>query len=313
MQINPRKYITPDMTATFLFYCVNSIKSVTRLSSILRPSPCHRLIFIFVFFYNVICYFLFLNWPRQLKIHDNSYNQSLKHTGQCTMLINKKMITTTLLGMALLPALALAEGSFEGFYAGTQLGYHDGKDKGTEYDTGVASDYTQTTEPSGASLGIFGGYNKLVTPSIVLGIEASIDSRSQDDSSPQKDLGVPDLDYLAKIDIRSAWSLQARLGRIINEQTLLYVTGGFAGARIQSSFCDVTVPECESHSDSENGWIAGLGIEHLLTDYLSIKAGYSYADYGSRDVSTAVVYGDGYYEKQEYTEHSFQVGLAYHF
>lgn len=107
-------------------------------------------------------------------------------------------------------------------------------------------------------------------------------------------MGVPDLDYPAKIDIRSAWSLQARLGRIINEQTLLYVTGGFAGARIQSSFCDVTVPECESHSDSENGWTAGLGIEHLLTDYLSIKAGYSYADYGSRDLSTAVLYGDGY-------------------
>jgi outer membrane immunogenic protein len=226
------------------------------------------------------------------------------------MLVNKKLITSTLLGMALLPVPALAEGGFEGFYVGSQLGYHDGEDKGTEYQNEAKNGYAQTTDTTGESLGIFGGYNKLVSPTVVIGIEASFEGRSQDDTAPMEDEGVPDYDYLTKIDINSAWSLQARLGRIINEQTLLYVTGGIAGARIQSTFCE---GQCKSHTDSENGWTAGLGLEHLFTDNLSVRAGYSYADYGSRDISADVVFAGNYNEKQEYSEHSFRVGLAYHF
>jgi outer membrane immunogenic protein len=225
--------------------------------------------------------------------------------------MNKVLLGPVLL---ILSPLALADGGFEGFYAGVQLGYHDGRDDGIEYEDEELSDYKQATDPSGASFGIFGGYNKLVTPAIVIGVEAGFEGRSQDDTSFQDYEGAPDTDYTAKADINSSWSLQARLGRIENEnRTLLYVTGGFAGARIESTFCDLTEPKCESHSDSENGWTAGIGLEHLYTDNLSIKAEFSHADYGNRDVSLATIYSDGYVEKQEYSENSLRVALAYHF
>lgn len=229
----------------------------------------------------------------------------------------KKSIAIATLSLGfVLPQSVLADSKFDGFYAGVQAGYVDGKDKGKEYEDGVASTYTQKTKPDSGLIGGFVGFNKVLENNMLVGIEADYEYRGGSDKSFQENEGGINSYYPVKTKLKDAGSLRARLGYLFNEgNTLGYLTAGYATANIKRTFYVVDgSPPSESESKWHDGWIAGFGAEHLVSDKISVKAEYRYSDYGRKTISTAQVFGDGYEEKQKYQdEQSIRIGVAYHF
>ncbi|MFT6914062.1 MAG: outer membrane immunogenic protein [Motiliproteus sp.] len=225
------------------------------------------------------------------------------------------MHKNTLLFLALMPLTAAAGDPFAGTYVGAQFGYLEGRDNGVEYDEGGLGGATQQTEPSGAVLGLVAGYNIAINPHLILGLETDLEVAVANDTSLSMEAGVADAEYPVTTEVRGAFSLRPRLGYLFNsDQSLVFVTAGFAMANIKRTFESLnTTPPSESGSEWQAGWTAGLGLEHLIGRNLSAKIEYRYTDLGSTDFSTALVYGDGDVEKQDYTDQAVRFGLLYHY
>ena len=223
-----------------------------------------------------------------------------------------------LLLLAVIPVSVLAESNFDGPYVGVHLGYVEGHDKGKEvFQNGTPNGYTQKTSPDGILYGLFAGYNKVLENNILLGLEGEYEDRNADDKTFQKDTGVTDPESITKTTLKNAASIRAKLGYVFNDnRSLAYVTGGYAVAEIKRKFSNtdtITYPVgSESHTKWQDGWTAGLGLEHILGNNLSARAEYRYSDYGKQTVSVAQLYGNK--ERQKYEEeHAIRVGLIYHF
>ena len=225
-----------------------------------------------------------------------------------------RVLICAILGWALLPLQALAQAKFDGLYLGGHLGYARGKDSGQEYDTGVRTTFTQRARPDGTTYGMFAGYNWVRPNNLLLGVEADVGGGSQSDSTLQLDSGVPDPTYPTTTKIRAKASLLGRVGVLLNEQrSLAYITGGYSAAHIETTFRDVSVPASQTGTTWKGGWALGAGFEHGVTNDLSLRFAYRYADYGHRTVSTSVVFGAGLSERQSYTDQEVTLGLVYRF
>jgi len=91
-------------------------------------------------------------------------------------------------------------------------------------------------------------------------------------------------------------SLRAR-GGIAIDDTYVYLTGGLAAAGLNSGWgfgyasplgcpCDQVVKE------SKFGWVVGAGVEHMLTQHISVKGEALYYDFGT--VDKTFVFGSTY-------------------
>lgn len=225
--------------------------------------------------------------------------------------MNKKLLVLLL---PLVSTTAMAGNDFTGPYAGVSLGYVNGNDDGKEYVSGVFDNYTQSTDPSGGLLGVFAGYNWALENNLLIGIEGDYDARNADDTNLSKFSGVTDSRYPVNTDLMAAASLRGRLGYLFNaNKTMTYVTAGYATARVKRTFHDTTVPASQSVTKWQDGWTAGIGLEHAVMDKWSVRAEYRYADYGDKSVKTDQVYGTNSRQKQDYDEQSVRVSASYHF
>ena len=157
--------------------------------------------------------------------------------------------------------------SWAGLYVGASAGYAWGEG-GHSYDGG---DEVHTTDLDGAVYGVHVGYN-IQRGNIVLGAEASFNSADMDGSI---DGGRPstELDWYS--------TGVARLGYAVSD-TLVYGFGGVAWG-------DVTYAYVPSTSDeTQIGWTAGFGVEHALSDRVSIRLEYSHVDLGGEDTFTDI-------------------------
>lgn len=209
---------------------------------------------------------------------------------------------------------ALAENKFSGIYAGVHAGYVDGDDKGDERLNGVETGWSNDNSPDSGVIGALVGFNKVFENNVLWSLEADYEYRDGSDKSPEEFNSTPIPIYSVKAKLKEAATVRARIGYIFNEgQTLAYVTGGYAGAEIKRTFG--FVPASISVADSEwyHGWTLGLGAEHFVSDKLSVKAEYRYADYGKERVNVDRPWTPAEYDKQEYDEQSIRLGLMYHY
>jgi len=118
----------------------------------------------------------------------------------------------------------------------------------------------------------------------------------------------------AKVDWLATF--RGRMGLAVDD-TLVYFTGGLALAELKSS---VGHPNCDSVkfclnglSKVQAGWVAGLGVEHKLTQNWSVFSEFLYHDFGHASASTTSKSGLGY--THEFTHEIFQgkVGVNYRF
>ena len=90
------------------------------------------------------------------------------------------------------------------------------------------------------------------------------------------------------------------------DRWLIYGTGGYAYLHAKADRRDPG--RKESHSASFNGWTIGAGTEYALTDNVTVRGEYRFADFGSK----TVVF-DNYVEDISPQIHSLRIGLSYKF
>jgi outer membrane immunogenic protein len=116
------------------------------------------------------------------------------------------------------------------------------------------------------------GYN-LQVRKYVFGVEADASSTWLDGSS-----ACPNSSFNCAHSFNWLASLRGRAGITFNDnRTLLYGTAGIAWADIDYATKDaVGAPIGTGFSQSPIGWVAGIGIEHKLSQNLSARAEYLY-------------------------------------
>lgn len=224
------------------------------------------------------------------------------------------------LSLLLISNPIFAEQGFDGLYLGAYTGVVHSDDKGTEYDefSPGKSGWSNNPKPEGFSYGLNAGYNKLFSNNVVIGIEADYEGRANNqDKVNHEQFGTPSPNYFVQTEISQAASLRARLGYSFDNKLLVYITGGYARAKVKRSFIECCYSEfpdfvttVESHSKWHDGWTAGIGSEYMLTKVISANAEYRYSDFGREKMNVETFYA---VESQHLKEQTLKLGVTYHF
>ena len=166
------------------------------------------------------------------------------------------------------PAIGIWTGAYWGLSAGYGWGTSD-----LSYDR--ANHGATFTEPEGALGAITLGYNHQLPSGLTLGIEG--------------DLGIMDLTASDKTvfdghtfqsDYGTWWgTIRGRVG-VAMGRTLFYGTGGLAFMDLEEQALGNTAGETALNEDFKTGWVAGGGIEHALSQNMTLKVEYLHMDFG---------------------------------
>ncbi|MHA6731372.1 outer membrane protein [Devosia sp. A369] len=191
---------------------------------------------------------------------------------------------------------------WNGFYAGLAGGYGSGTTRSVGDVTGVITD----TPVSGGLLGITLGGN-VQYDAFVLGLEGDVLWSGM--SGTAACIGAPAYSCNASVDWMG--SLRGRAGFAM-DNVLLFATGGLAIAGGKGTITPTFPGTTSTFSDTFVGWTLGGGVEMAVTEAISVKAEYSFANLGSR---TAPIGTLG--TIQSYTVspvvHAVKVGVNFHF
>lgn len=176
------------------------------------------------------------------------------------------------------PPLIAPIPTWAGFYIGGHFG-------------GVTSNETvdfASTDPSGVLGGLQAGYNYIVAPNWLVGIEGELSWTSANGTN------------IDDVKSQHKWydTLDARLGYMMGSW-LLYAKGGAAWMK-----ADYSVPRFLV-SETRDGWNVGAGAEYMLAPQWSAKAEYTFLDFGK---DTIPIFGP-----VDTQVHEFKVGVNYHF
>lgn len=180
--------------------------------------------------------------------------------------------TAALAGFSVFSATAQAQvpgQSWTGFYMGVNAGYGW---QDVDYSN---PGFNGSADPSGVAAGAVFGYNYHVAPQFVVGVEGTVGFTGIDET---KLIGGAELRSRTLYD----YSARLRAGFLISPQKLLFVSGGFAGARQEVSFPDL------SETLNRSGYTLGFGIEK--GDF--IRGAHVRAEYVFSDYSTKTFVGD---------------------
>lgn len=214
-----------------------------------------------------------------------------------------------------------------GFYLGAQVGYHQSSGSDTDLclsvtgeGSGCFSDADDGFDlgdfsSGGVTAGGYLGYNYRID-SFVMGLEGEFNWDNADGNNSV--LGQLDINTSSNWDA----AIRARLGVVVDERALLYVTAGpsWLNTEIDTNLglAVAAVPNYSSgDSSTEFGWVLGAGAEFFMTEHLSLKAEYLHGWYG--DVNLDLLKAtDGvdtlkYYTKQDLQTNVVRAGVAYHF
>jgi opacity protein-like surface antigen len=204
--------------------------------------------------------------------------------------------------------------SWEGSYAG--LGYSHSKlvDDHTEVRTsdGTANGFTGNVSSIKKIPSIFIGYNWVDEKKLLSGLEFSIEKRNSFKSDFQYLNGVVETAYPTTLKSEGyGYSLKGRVGEIINDQTLIYVTGGIVLVPIERKFCNISCSNSayiDTYKRNERGLVLGLGLEHKLQGDISLKFDYEHREYETPDFFPTAYLGP-VKEIHDTKENSFKVSL----
>jgi outer membrane immunogenic protein len=165
--------------------------------------------------------------------------------------------------------------SWTGLYIGANVGYGWSDADWQFADTpGISTNHSG----SGALVGGQIGYNIQVRQ-LVFGAEADLAGAWLDGST-----ACPDPSFNCGHSFNWLASVRGRTGIAVNgNRTLLYGTAGVAWADVDYSAKDAATGALfgTGFSNTHVGWVAGAGIEHMITQNLSAKIEYLYYGFDS--------------------------------
>ncbi len=242
------------------------------------------------------------------------------------------------IGLCASPAMAQDEEDWTGPYIGVQGGYTGAKSDTSVVLGGAWSTETQALRDFFATnmgtrqsdndfnFGAQLGYN-VQTGGVVLGVEGEFSALNGGQTvarGPLAVTGIPALSYsyTNTVDPKHMFALKAKLGAAMG-RTLFYVDGGWAwtkatlGTTVTSNGNYLKAASVDSTLD---GFIVGGGVEHRISDNLSLRLTYHYADQGDETYVTGYRTGSAF-TSPAYTEtvtqdlrlHLVRVGMNYRF
>ena len=211
--------------------------------------------------------------------------------------------------------------SWTGCYIGGNVGYGWGRNQVTDFLTlpgfNVGSD-TGTGVVGGGQIGC-----DYQAANWVFGVQGMFDGSGVTGSlvpnganSAFNPLGFTSNERLG---FKNEWfaTLTARIGYVVQPQTLLYLKGGAAWAHNAYSDNDPTIPVFGNGSANPSGWTIGGGLEYAFLPNWSLFVEYNFIDFGSRNVTIVYNPADGFTNPYGYNEkqnlQTVLVGLNYRF
>jgi len=112
------------------------------------------------------------------------------------------------------------------------------------------------------------------------------------------------------MEIDQVASIRGRLGVLLgaDQRTLVYATGGFAMAQTYGYTDDGGVVGENGENQTVNGFVYGLGLEHMVSERMSIRGAVLRHDFEAADYLTDVLYTD---VETEFT--TFELGVMFRF
>lgn len=229
----------------------------------------------------------------------------------------KYLLASIGLSLALAAAAPATAGSWTGIYLGGHAGGLWGDvdttqtaetSSGFDFNSQVIGD-EHNLAPNGVLGGLQIGYLYQMN-NLVFGIEVS-GSMSDFDKS---EIDPNDGDNVRTVN--SDWNAAAtlRAGYAFGN-SLAYVKGGYAMAEIEDEVVDDSVVApfgSYSTSERQDGWTAGVGFEHQLSNDVSLALEYAYYDLGATD-HTAVQGPDSETHEIDVTLQTVTARVNWHF
>ena len=211
---------------------------------------------------------------------------------------------------------------WSGFYVGAHAGYAwanrewDGEFIGIPVDDDLY-DY----DMDGALLGAQVGYNWQVN-NFVFGVEADASWSDASDTQTETTI-IPfiiPIPVATEVESQMDWlaTVRGRVGYAF-DRFLVYGTGGVAFAHVktdvnQSVFGFPT--GADSDSATHTGWAAGVGVEAMVTQKISIKLEYLHADFGDEEYNYNLVpisSADDTFGSADLDVDTIRLGVNFHF
>jgi len=208
------------------------------------------------------------------------------------------------------PPIPIVTDIWSGPYLGAQLGFISGK--GTAVVPAIS--VNKVLKPSGLTAGIFGGYNFKTKNDILLGFEGDINYISADKSINDLDSGNnftlfsrPTINY----KLKQYWdaSLRIRVGKVIDNKYLPYVTAGAAWTKIGTNYPGTASPYSDVKKKTLSGWTVGAGVEVKINRNVNARVQYRYSDYGTANFTHGAVKSS----IKNFKTHSVRAGISYSF
>lgn len=174
------------------------------------------------------------------------------------MALKSMIVRTVAAGAIALAIAAPAKADWSGLYIGVNAGWIGLSDANWQFDNGN----TQTQQPGDSDNFIVGGHLGLQHQwgQLVVGVEASY-SGTLSNRNDSTGLCV-NAAFACDIAFRQLFTIGPRLGWAPNHQWLIYVTGGYAGAYIDSKETIIaTNTPFDRGSAYHDGWFIGGGFE----------------------------------------------------
>lgn len=219
-----------------------------------------------------------------------------------------------------LPAPALAQDTFDGFYAGVSVGYTalQNRDETITFDRGSNGSFGETVttaaganafspgfcsgaatsaqnadcreDSNGASYHLRLGYDRQMG-GLVVGLVGEIGKSTLRDSVSAFSTTPAFYTMTREVDLDAA--LRLRLGTTLGEKTLAYVTGGGTYAKLDHSFTTSNTVNAFTLLGDDHvwGWQAGTGLERRISKNFAIGAEYLYSRYSDNNALVRVSQG----------------------
>lgn len=180
--------------------------------------------------------------------------------------------------------------SWEGFYLGADLGYGMGVGQiDSSALTGLSSfDFLSGQGPVG---GLLAGYNHMITPRWLVGVEGDISF-----SDITTKVNIFDATHTDALDVtveqkRPEYSLRGRIGYLVTPGTLLYGTAGWTWSDFTRYFVVPSAAYSETDKVGFGGPQAGAGIETMIAPGWIARLEYLYSLYDAHAFSTITALG----------------------
>jgi outer membrane immunogenic protein len=218
------------------------------------------------------------------------------------MKIKSSIVVATAAGSALAPNAYAADmpvkapkvsafhaWNWTGFHVGVHLGaaWQNADTAATYLDGTTAVPIRHTANTTGFVGGGQIGYN-WQSGMIVYGLEADVSALSSS-STVTSTQDSNNFIFTSRQEIEWLATIRGRLGAVLNGNTLIYVTGGWAFADVKNDHSEVDVGNATTatwtdHS-TRSGYAVGGGIEHMINPAWTVRVEGLYVDLGDETIS----------------------------